>query len=55
VATKDDAAGFAWLLGCLVEGNQVWASRAPVLMVSFVVDRNLKQARTRGGVRDDEY
>lgn len=34
VATKDDAAGFARLLGCLVEGNQVWASRAPVLMVS---------------------
>jgi nitroreductase len=34
VATKDDAARFARLLGCLVEGNQVWASRAPVLMVS---------------------
>ena len=34
VATKDDAAGFAQLLGCLVEGNQVWASHAPALMVS---------------------
>jgi nitroreductase len=34
VATRDDAAEFARLLGCLVEGNQAWASHAPVLMVS---------------------
>jgi nitroreductase len=34
VATRDNAAEFARLLSCLVEGNQVWASRAPVLMVS---------------------
>jgi nitroreductase len=34
VATRDDAAEFARLLSCLVEGNQVWASHAPVLMVS---------------------
>ena len=34
VATRDDAAEFARLLSCLVEGNQTWASHAPVLMVS---------------------
>ncbi len=34
VATRDDAAEFARLLSCLVEGNQAWASRAPVQMVS---------------------
>jgi nitroreductase len=31
VATRDDADGFAKVLSCLVEGNQVWAKAAPVL------------------------
>jgi nitroreductase len=31
VAVKDDAEGFARMLSCLVEGNQVWAKAAPVL------------------------
>src|SRR5438309_679557 len=31
VATRDDPEGFARLLSCLVEGNQVWAKAAPVL------------------------
>jgi nitroreductase len=34
VATRDNEAEFARLLGCFVEGNQAWASHAPVLMVS---------------------
>ena len=34
VATRDDPAEFARLLSCLVDGNQAWATRAPVLMVS---------------------
>ena|SRR6185437_3724416 len=34
VATRDDEAEFARLLSCLIEGNQAWASHAPVLMVS---------------------
>jgi nitroreductase len=34
VATKDDPENFARLLGCLVEGNRVWAQYAPVLMLS---------------------
>jgi nitroreductase len=34
VASKDKPDEFERLLGCLVEGNQAWASRAPVLMVS---------------------
>lgn len=34
VATKDDAENFQRLLVCLVEGNQVWAKHAPVLMLS---------------------
>jgi nitroreductase len=34
VATKDDPAEHARLLSCLVDGNILWAQRAPVLMVS---------------------
>ena len=34
VATRDDATEFARLLSCLIESNQTWASRAPVLIVS---------------------
>lgn len=34
VATKDDPQEFGRMRGCLVEGNQVWAKQAPVLMVS---------------------
>jgi len=34
VATRDDEAEFARLLSCLIDGNQAWASHAPVLMVS---------------------
>jgi nitroreductase len=34
VATKDDQAGYARMLSCLRENNQLWASQAPVLMVS---------------------
>ena len=34
VATKDEQAEHGRLLSCLVEGNSLWAQRAPVLMVS---------------------
>lgn len=34
VATNENAAEFARMLGCLMEGNQVWARHAPVLMIS---------------------
>jgi nitroreductase len=34
VATKDDPKEFGRMLECLVEGNQIWAKQAPVLMVS---------------------
>ena len=34
VATKENQAEFDRLLGCLAEGNQVWARNAPVLMMS---------------------
>jgi len=43
VATKDDPAEFDRMLACLVEGNQRWASKAPVLMISVA---SLKFART---------
>ncbi|MSQ76844.1 MAG: nitroreductase [Nitrospiraceae bacterium] len=35
VATRDDQQEFGRMLGCLVEGNQIWAKQAPVLMVSI--------------------
>ena len=34
VATKEDKTEYARLLSCLRENNQLWASQAPVLMVS---------------------
>jgi nitroreductase len=34
VATKDNPAEFDRLLGCLAAGNQEWAQKAPVLMLS---------------------
>jgi nitroreductase len=34
VASRDKPDEFARMLGCLIEGNQAWASHAPVLMVS---------------------
>jgi nitroreductase len=34
VATKENADEFQRLLGCLVEGNVLWAQHAPVLMLS---------------------
>jgi nitroreductase len=43
VATRDDSAGLAAMLGCLVEGNQPWAKEAPVLILSVAkrhFDRN---------------
>jgi nitroreductase len=43
VATKDNGAEHQRLLSCLVEGNQVWAQSAPVLMISVAkkrLDRN---------------
>lgn len=42
VATHDKADDFARLLSCLVEGNQVWAKNAPVLMLC-VVARNFQK------------
>jgi nitroreductase len=36
VATKDDAAEFARLLSCLVEGNQAWAKNAPALALGCI-------------------
>jgi nitroreductase len=35
IATKQDAFAFERILLCLVEANQVWARRAPVLMLSM--------------------
>lgn len=35
VATRDDAAEFERMLGCLLPGNSVWAGRAPVLILAF--------------------
>jgi nitroreductase len=44
IATKEQPADYAKLLGCLVEANQAWAKHAPVLMLSFA-----KRTFTRGG------
>ena len=36
VATKENPAGYAQALDCLVENNRVWAQRAPLLMFTIV-------------------
>ncbi len=36
VARKEEADAYAQVLSCLVEGNQLWAQRAPVLMLTIV-------------------
>ena len=48
VATKDNQGEFDRLLGCLAEGNQEWAQKAPVLMISVTklhFERNGKENR----------
>ncbi|NEQ38395.1 MAG: nitroreductase family protein [Okeania sp. SIO3I5] len=48
VATKENPAEYDRLLSCLAEGNQPWASLAPVLMLSVAklsFDRNNKPNR----------
>lgn len=35
VAAKDDAEGFAKMLGCLVDANQAWAKNVPLLMITL--------------------
>jgi nitroreductase len=45
VATKDDLVAYEKLLSCLVEGNQIWAKRAPVLALGatkLYLERNNK-------------
>ena len=45
IATKENSAEYERLFSCLVEGNQPWASLAPVLMLSVAklsFDRNNK-------------
>ena len=34
LATRDEPEAFQKMVGCLVEGNATWASKAPVLMLS---------------------
>ncbi len=34
IATNDQPVEYSRLLGCLVEGNQVWAKQAPLLMLT---------------------
>jgi nitroreductase len=48
VATQDKPEAFQRMLGCLVEANQNWAKRAPVLMISvasMTFDKNGKPNR----------
>lgn len=35
VATREQAADFAHMLSCLVDGNQAWAKQAPVLILTL--------------------
>jgi nitroreductase len=53
VATKHDPEQFQRLLSCLVEGNQVWAKGAPVLILGVVSLRFARNAKdNRAAVHD---
>lgn len=53
VATKHDPEQFQRLLSCLVEGNQVWAKGAPVLVLGVVSLRFARNAKdNRAAVHD---
>ena len=45
VATRDDAAGFSKLLEVLVEANQEWARRAPVLVLAIAMSKFTRNGR----------
>jgi nitroreductase len=48
IATQDQPAEFAALLGCLMDANQVWAKQAYVLIITvskLALDRNAKPNR----------
>lgn len=49
VASRRDEEGFERLLGCLSEGNRVWAARAAALLVT------LARARFRGRDRENRH
>lgn len=53
VATKDDQAEFDRLLSCLVEGNQAWAKRAPVLAIGCVCTRFVKNGKPNPAAEHD--
>jgi nitroreductase len=53
LATKDDAVEHERLLSCLVEGNRVWASNAPVLALGIVVDRFVRNDKPNAAAEHD--
>ncbi len=53
LATKDQPAEYAKVLGCLVEFNQSWAKSAPLLMLTFAhMTFDLNQKPNRHGYHD---
>lgn len=53
VATRAEPAAFARLLSCLVEGNQAWARRAPVLALGVTVMRFQRNGKPNAAAEHD--
>jgi nitroreductase len=53
VAQRDDEPAFARLLSCLVEANQAWARRAPVLALGLVSTRFARNDKPNAAARHD--
>jgi nitroreductase len=49
VALRSEAESYQKLLGCLVEGNRVWAAKAPVLMLSVASSSFADAGASAGG------
>ena len=53
VATVEDSAEFDQLLSCLVEGNQGWATGAPVLALAVVTRRFKRNGKPNAAAEHD--
>jgi nitroreductase len=53
LAERTDAASFAQMVGCLVEGNQAWAKNAGVLLLTIVAKLFVKNGKPNRAAEHD--
>jgi nitroreductase len=53
LARRSDEAAFAKAVSCLLEGNQVWARRVPVLMIAVTVTTFARNGKPNKAAQHD--